>query len=62
MSIDTHSPLADNFNNITAQQIALHSHLTRSVTSFRPLAITATKQMYYLNSFLPKTLRDLRGL
>ena len=41
LSSDTHyAPLADNFNNITAQQAALHSHVTRSVTSSRPLAVT----------------------
>ena len=32
----THSPLANNFNNITARQTALHSHVTRSVTSSKP--------------------------
>ena len=40
----THSPLADNFNSITAQQTALCSHVTWSVASSKPLAITATKQ------------------
>ena len=61
LSSDTHSPLADNFNNITAEKTALHSHVTRSVTSSRPLAITATKQVYF-NNFLPKTSKDLREL
>ena len=55
------SPLADNFNNIIAQQTPLHSHVTRSVTSSKPLEITATKQMHF-NSFLPKTSRGLRKL
>ena len=61
LSSDTHFPLADNFNNITAQQTALHSHVTRFVTSSKPLAISATKQVYF-NSFLLKTSRDLRDL
>ena len=59
LSGNTNSHLVDNFNNITSQQTALHSHVTRSVTSTKPLAIKATKQVYF-NSFLPKTLRDLR--
>ena len=50
LSSDTHSPLADNFNNIAAHQTALHSNVARSVTS---------KQVYF-NS-LPKTSRDLRS-
>ena len=45
LSSDTHFPLADNFNNITAQQTALHSHVTTAVTSSKPLAVTATKQV-----------------
>ena len=54
LSSDTHyTPLADNFNNITAQQTALHTHVTRSVTPSKPLAITATKQVYF-NSFYLK--------
>ena len=53
LSSDTHSPLADNFNNITAQQTALHTHVTRSVTPSKRLAITATKQLYF-NSFYLK--------
>ena len=48
LSSDTHSPLADNFNNITVQQTALHSHVTRSVTPSKPLATTAIKQAFYL--------------
>ena len=65
LSSDTHSLLTDDFNNITTQQTALHSHVTRSVTSSKPLAITATKQQVYFNSFfLPKTstTRDLKEL
>ena len=58
---DTNSRLADNFNNITTQQTALHFYVARSVTSFIPLVITATKHLYF-NSFLPKTSRDLREL
>ena len=61
LSSDTNSPLADNFNNIIAQQTPLHSHVTRSVTSSKPLEITATKQVHF-NSFLPKTSRGLREL
>ena len=61
LSSDTHSPLAGNFDIITVQQTALHSHVARSVTSSKPLATTATKQVYF-NSFLPKTSRDLREL
>ena len=56
---DTNSRLADDFNNILAQQTVLHFHVTRSVTSFIPLAITATKQVCF-NNVLPKTSRDLR--
>ena len=44
----THSPF--NFNNITAQQTALCSLVTRSVASSKPLTMTATKQVS-LNSF-----------
>ena len=61
LSSDTHAPLADNFINMAAQQTAHHSHVIRSVTSSRPLAITATKQVYF-NNFLPKTSKDLREL
>ena len=61
LSRDTNSPLADKFNNITAQQTAFHFHVARSVTSYKLLAITATKQLYF-NSFLPKISRDLREL
>ena len=35
---------ANNFNYITAQQTSLHYYVTRSLTSSKPLAITATKQ------------------
>ena len=58
---DTNSRLVDNFNNITTQQTALHFHVTRSVTLFKPLPITATKQVYF-NRLLPKTSRNLRDL
>ena len=50
----------ENFNDITAQQTALHTHVTRSVTSSKPLAITATKQVYF-NSFLNKNLKRSEG-
>lgn len=54
-----HSSLAQSFNNITAQQNALHTHKTRSVTAATPLAVPAQTQFYY-HSFLPRTSRDIR--
>lgn len=58
LSDDCHESLIESFNQI---QNVLHSHETRLVTGGAPSAVCANTG-FYMNSFLPRTSRNLRGL